>query len=156
MSVTIAGIRFDHHDYDERGDVLYLSVEGYDGPPATVYASPEGHNVESDDAGRVIAMTLVNVRSNATASLRLPGPPGGSKRTSCQRRSPNEDTGGPDGGPARFPPSVSLHLFRSMGFGPERNRPPPRPRVFPWLPAWAFEEGGSAALRRTPLPRRAR
>ena len=29
MSVTIAGIRFDHHDYDERGDVLYMSVEGY-------------------------------------------------------------------------------------------------------------------------------
>jgi hypothetical protein len=35
MSVTIAGIRFDQHDYDERGDVLYLSVEGYEGPPAT-------------------------------------------------------------------------------------------------------------------------
>jgi hypothetical protein len=32
MSVTIAGIRFDHHDYDERGDVLDLSVEGYEGP----------------------------------------------------------------------------------------------------------------------------
>jgi hypothetical protein len=36
-----------------------------------------------------------------------------------------------------FPPCVSLHLFRSMGFFPERNRPPPRLRVFPWLPAWA-------------------
>ena len=62
MSVKIAGISFDHHDYDERGDVLYLSVEGYEGPPATAYASPEGHNVEYDEAGRVIAMTLVNVR----------------------------------------------------------------------------------------------
>lgn len=62
MSVTIDGIRFDHHDYDERGDVLYLSVKGYEGPPATAYASPEGHNVEYDEAGRVIAMTLVNVR----------------------------------------------------------------------------------------------
>jgi uncharacterized protein YuzE len=62
MSVTIAGIGFANHDYDERGDVLYLSVEGYEGPPATAYGSPEGHNVEYDDAGRVIAMTLVNVR----------------------------------------------------------------------------------------------
>jgi uncharacterized protein YuzE len=62
MSVTIAGISFDQHHYDDRGDVLYLSVEGYEGPPAMVYASPEGHNIEYDEAGRVIAMTLVNVR----------------------------------------------------------------------------------------------
>ena len=26
MSVTIAGIDFEHHRYDERGDVLYLST----------------------------------------------------------------------------------------------------------------------------------
>jgi hypothetical protein len=51
MSVTIAGIRFDRHDYDERGHVLYLSVEGYERPPAMAYASPEGHNVEYDNAG---------------------------------------------------------------------------------------------------------
>jgi hypothetical protein len=38
MSVTIAGITFDHHDYDERGDVLYLSAQGYAGPPATACA----------------------------------------------------------------------------------------------------------------------
>jgi len=62
MSLTIADIRFDHHEYDERGDVLYLSVEGYDGPPARAVASPEGHAVEYDESGRVIAMTLVNVR----------------------------------------------------------------------------------------------
>jgi len=62
MSVTIAGISFVHHDYDARGDVLYLSVEGYEGPPATAFASPEGHNVEYDASGRVVAMTLVNVR----------------------------------------------------------------------------------------------
>jgi hypothetical protein len=30
MTVTIAGTSFDQHEYDERGDVLYLSV----GPPA--------------------------------------------------------------------------------------------------------------------------
>jgi hypothetical protein len=62
MSVTVAGISFDHHEYDERGDVVYLSVAGYAGPPARAYASPEGHNVEYDDSGRVIAVTLVNVR----------------------------------------------------------------------------------------------
>jgi YD repeat-containing protein len=62
MSVTVAGISFETHEYDERGDVLYLSVAGYQGPPARSYASPEGHGIEYDGAGRVIAMTLVNVR----------------------------------------------------------------------------------------------
>jgi uncharacterized protein YuzE len=62
MSVTIAGISFHNHEYDARGDVLYLSVEGYGGPPATAHASPEGHNIEYDESGRVMAMTLVNVR----------------------------------------------------------------------------------------------
>ena len=61
MSVTIAGIRFEDHEYDERGDVLYRR-RGLRGQPARAYASPEGHNVEYDDSGRVIAMTLVNVR----------------------------------------------------------------------------------------------
>ena len=64
MSVTIAGIDFAHHDYDDRGDVLYLSVDGYDagGLPPHADATPEGHGVEWDEQGRVIAMTLVNVR----------------------------------------------------------------------------------------------
>jgi hypothetical protein len=47
-----------------------------------------------------------------------------------------------------FPPCVSLHLFRSMGFSLERNRPPPRLRVFPWLPAWAL--GGRGVRRFAP------
>lgn len=63
MTVTVAGIDFEHHDYDARADVLYLTAEGYPGPPANAYASPEGHGVEYDEAGRVVAMTLVNVRS---------------------------------------------------------------------------------------------
>jgi hypothetical protein len=54
MSITIAGIRFRHHDYDQRGDVLYLSGEGYEGPPVTAYATPEGHNVEYDASGRIL------------------------------------------------------------------------------------------------------
>jgi uncharacterized protein YuzE len=62
MSVTVAGINFEHHDYDAHADVLYLSVRDHEGPPAKAFASPEGHGVEYDEAGRVVAMTLVNVR----------------------------------------------------------------------------------------------
>jgi uncharacterized protein YuzE len=62
MSLTIAGIEFEHHVYDERADVLYLTVAGYDGPPADADATPEGHGIEYDEQRRVIAMTLVNVK----------------------------------------------------------------------------------------------
>lgn len=62
MSITIAGNTFSHHHYDPRGDVLYLSVEDHEGPPAKALATPEGHNVEYDADGRVIGMTLTNVR----------------------------------------------------------------------------------------------
>jgi hypothetical protein len=31
MSITVADIEFAHHHYDDRGDVLYLNVDGYDG-----------------------------------------------------------------------------------------------------------------------------
>ena len=63
MSVIVAGIEFEHHHYDARADVLYLTVEGYAGPPANAYASPEGHGIEHDGTGRVIALTLVNVQA---------------------------------------------------------------------------------------------
>ncbi len=64
MSVTITGIEFESHHYDDRGDVLYLSVEGYDagGLPPHAHATPEGHGVEYDEGWGVIAMTLVNVK----------------------------------------------------------------------------------------------
>ena len=62
MSLTIAGLTFDEHHYDERGDVLYLTVEGYAGPPATALSTPEGHGIDYDATGRVIGMTLTNVR----------------------------------------------------------------------------------------------
>ncbi len=62
MSVTIAGNTFSKHHYDPRGDVLYLSVEGYQGPPSGALSTPEGHNVEYDETGRVVGVTLVNVR----------------------------------------------------------------------------------------------
>jgi uncharacterized protein YuzE len=61
MTLTIAGTSFDQHQYDERGDVLYLNV----GPPreaARTIATPEGHAVDYDETGAVIAMTLVNVQ----------------------------------------------------------------------------------------------
>jgi hypothetical protein len=41
--------------------VLYLSVEHYEGPPARALSTPEGHNIEYDETGRVIGMTLTNV-----------------------------------------------------------------------------------------------
>lgn len=64
MSITLAGIDFEQHHYDDRGDVLYLSVAGYTGesPPPNAYASPEGHGVEFDEDRNVIQMTLVNVK----------------------------------------------------------------------------------------------
>lgn len=64
MSLKIAGIEFANHDYDERGDVLYVDVDGYDGSKFSPHswASPEGHGIEFDEEHRVIAMTLVNVR----------------------------------------------------------------------------------------------
>lgn len=62
MSVTIAGTNFEHHHYDERGDVLYLSVTQQQEPPARALSTPEGHSVEYDASGRIISMTLTNVR----------------------------------------------------------------------------------------------
>jgi uncharacterized protein YuzE len=61
MNVTIAGTTFDQHEYDECGDVLYLSA----GAPRTAtrtIATPEGHAVDYDESGAVIGMVLVNAR----------------------------------------------------------------------------------------------
>lgn len=64
MTVTIAGIDFQQHHYDSRGDVLYLNVAGYDRDalPPEAFSTPEGHNVEYDEEGRVIGLVLVNVK----------------------------------------------------------------------------------------------
>ncbi len=37
--LRVAGVSFDQHEYDPRGAVLYLSAEGYEGPPTTAYAA---------------------------------------------------------------------------------------------------------------------
>jgi uncharacterized protein YuzE len=61
MTVTIAGTNFDQHEYDEHGDVLYLSI----GPPREAHrttATPEGHAVDYHESGAMIGMVLVNVR----------------------------------------------------------------------------------------------
>jgi uncharacterized protein YuzE len=61
MTVTIAGTSFDQHEYDERGDVLYLSVGSPREATRTV-ATPEGHAVDYGESGAVIGMVLVSVR----------------------------------------------------------------------------------------------
>ena len=64
MSITIAGIEFANHSYDDRGDVLYVDVEGYSfgGLAPHSDATPEGHGIEWDEDRRVVAMTLVNFK----------------------------------------------------------------------------------------------
>jgi uncharacterized protein YuzE len=61
MTITIAGITFDHHHYDARGDVLYLNV----GEPQTEawgLETSDGHAIHYDETGAVIGMTLLGVR----------------------------------------------------------------------------------------------
>lgn len=76
MKLTIAGIEFDHHDYDPRGDVLYLSV-GEPRPAAHGLETDEGHDVRYDEDWNVIGLTLLNVRwtLDREGSLTLSWPP---------------------------------------------------------------------------------
>jgi uncharacterized protein YuzE len=63
MSITIAGVTFRYHDYDRRGDTLFLAVSGPGKKlAATAYETPEGHVVEYDESGEMVAVELVNVR----------------------------------------------------------------------------------------------
>jgi uncharacterized protein YuzE len=61
MTITIAGIPFDHHHYDERGDVLYLNV-GKPRHAARGLETEDGHTIHYDENGAVIGLTLLNVR----------------------------------------------------------------------------------------------
>jgi uncharacterized protein YuzE len=61
MTITIAGISFDHHYYDARGDVLYLNV-GEPRPASRGLETPDGHAIHYDESGAVIGLTLLNVR----------------------------------------------------------------------------------------------
>lgn len=63
MAVTIAGTCFTYHDYDERGDTLFLSVEKPSvKEPHGAYETPEGHAVEYDERGGLAAIEFINVR----------------------------------------------------------------------------------------------
>jgi uncharacterized protein YuzE len=62
MSVTIAATEFTRTHYDPRGDVLYLNAEDWQGWSADALCSDEGHNVEFDERGRVISITIVGAR----------------------------------------------------------------------------------------------
>lgn len=76
MNMVIAGIEFDHCHYDDRGDVLYLSV-GASREPADAYETAEGHTVEYDEDGRVIGLVLYAVRHtlDRDGELSLTWPP---------------------------------------------------------------------------------
>ena len=77
MSITIAGIEFDHHAYDEQGDVLYASV-GEPRVPAETEATPEGHAIDFDSEENVIGLVLVSVRAlvDRDGELRITWPDG--------------------------------------------------------------------------------
>jgi len=75
MTITIAGVPFDHHHYDERGDVLYLNV-GEPRPASRGLETEDGHAIHYDENGAVIGLTLLNVRRmlerDGTLKLTLP------------------------------------------------------------------------------------
>jgi len=77
MTITVDGIEFDDYEYDDRGDVLYLSI-GKPQVPAETDATPEGHGVDFDADGNVIGMVLVGVRwlMDRDGELRVTWPDG--------------------------------------------------------------------------------
>lgn len=60
MNVTIAGITFDQHEHDERGEVLYLSA-GAPRAAARTIATPEGHAMDCDESGAAIGMVAMQL-----------------------------------------------------------------------------------------------
>jgi uncharacterized protein YuzE len=81
MSIAIADIRFTFHDYDPRGDTLFLSVGS---PPAATWPedtadTPEHHFVEYDEDGKVRAIELMNpywlLKRDGELPITLPGYP---------------------------------------------------------------------------------
>lgn len=77
MTITVSGIDFDYHDYDERGDVLYLHLGPPNGPPAKALETAEGHTVEYDDHGAIVGLELMGVRGTLErdGELKLTWPP---------------------------------------------------------------------------------
>jgi uncharacterized protein YuzE len=78
MSIAIADIRFTFHDYDPRGDTLFLSVGAPSSDyPADTADTPEHHFVEYDESGNVRAVELMNPRKlferDGELPITLPG-----------------------------------------------------------------------------------
>jgi uncharacterized protein YuzE len=61
VTIRLGHLEFDHVVYDERADVLYLSV-GEPKEAARQEATPDGHVVRYDEEGNVIGITLVNAK----------------------------------------------------------------------------------------------
>jgi len=64
---------FDGIVYDERADVLYLTI-GEPKEPASRDATQQGHFVSYDEDGKVMSITLVNARwlADHQGGVRLP------------------------------------------------------------------------------------
>ena len=61
MTIRLGHLEFDHVVYDEKADVLYLSV-GEPREAARQEATPDGHVVRYDEESNVIGITLVNAK----------------------------------------------------------------------------------------------
>ena len=61
MSLTIGPYTFPVVHYDEEGDVLYLHMTAPDGALDFV-DTPDGHGLRYDAEGRLVGMTLLNVK----------------------------------------------------------------------------------------------
>jgi uncharacterized protein YuzE len=66
MTIMIAGIAFDQHHYDKRGDVLYLNI-GAPRPAARSLEMADGHMVHYDESDSIIGLTLLNIRRTIDA-----------------------------------------------------------------------------------------
>lgn len=63
MAITLADIRFDYVVHDERADTLFLGVDGPSTElPDGTYDTPEGHFVELDKRGSLVAIELMGPR----------------------------------------------------------------------------------------------
>lgn len=71
MTITVTGIDFNYHDYDERSDVLFLHVDRPKEPPVRSFETPEGHTAEYDERGAVIGLELMGVRRAVEAGRAL-------------------------------------------------------------------------------------
>ena len=61
MTLRIGRFEFDHVDYDERADVLYLSI-GEPRPPAHEEVTTDGHLIRYAEDGQLSGITLVNAK----------------------------------------------------------------------------------------------